>query len=89
MEITKHAVRGPSLSEPIQNFIRDSFDLPPVGLDDQIGNLPVQRIPIIHQVYEDLPAVTILQERPLATFAGPGQLLVHGCVQIDDKAACA
>ena len=52
---------SPCSLQPLENLVGDSFDLAAIGLDDQIGDLPVHGFTLVHKIIEDFLAVAIFE----------------------------
>ena len=77
------------LRDMLDNLVYYRPDLAPVRLDDEVGYLPIQRVTLFEQLFENLPAVTGLEQRPFPAFRCSRELLVHGCIQVDNEPAAA
>lgn len=67
----------------------DPAGLAAVGMHDEIGDLPVQRIPGLQQFRQPRARVGGLQQWAIAVTRGAPQLFVHRGFEIDDEAARA
>src|SRR5690606_33798271 len=67
----------------------DGVDAAAVGLDDEIGDLAVERLAHGHELREHLLARPVLEQGTLASAIGALELLPDAGVQVDDEAARA
>ena len=73
--------------EPVEYFIRDSFDFSAVSINNQVRHLPVPRVPLLHQRLQNLSGLTVFEKGPLTTPLRARQLLIDGRVKVDNKTA--
>ncbi len=67
----------------------DRLYSPPIGLDDQVRDLPVQGIPLLHQLPQNFFLVSILEQWPFASSLGTLELLPDEGMQVGHKTSGA
>ena len=65
------------VSERVANFVGDFPDTPPIGFDDHVGDLTVERVTNLHERLEHGAWIIVLQQRSIAAPRRPIQLLRH------------
>ena len=56
--------RGPSIRERAESFLDDPPRAPPAGIEDEIGNLPIQGVSRREQLVDALVRILRIQHRP-------------------------
>ena len=73
-------------AEPLQNLARHAARTATVGVDDDVGDLRVQRVADSEEIGQDLLAVLGLEKRSFTVPAGAVELLAHGGLEVDHTA---
>ncbi len=71
------------------DFAGDGLDTSAVSIDDQVGDLPIERIAGRHQFFEDFFGIAVFQYRPVASALRALQLLFDAGIKVNDVTARA